>query len=175
MWEVISLTGLCQYTFIITFIQGVPLATEPSISLIILPLMRILQQNLKRTSLCKKCDDIITCWKWPPFASRQDWTRRTILWKVLASTSAVTAWISLVVCFQDVCGSWFVLVNKTKQKPSGKWQSSREARQAGNRLASWRTAASCRNNYVHYRHIPLHFSHDELTSVQISLWYLHWC
>ena len=28
------------------------------------------------------------CWKWPPFASRQDWTRRAIFWKVLASTSA---------------------------------------------------------------------------------------
>ena len=32
-------------------IQGVPLATEPSISLIILPLMRIFQRNLKRTYL----------------------------------------------------------------------------------------------------------------------------
>jgi len=32
-----------------TNIQGVPLATEPGISLIILPLMRILQRNLKRT------------------------------------------------------------------------------------------------------------------------------
>ena len=32
-------------------IQCVPLATEPSISLIILPLMRTLQRNLKRTYL----------------------------------------------------------------------------------------------------------------------------
>ena len=32
-------------------IQGVPLATEPGISLIILPLMSILQRNLKRTYL----------------------------------------------------------------------------------------------------------------------------
>jgi len=31
-------------------IQCVPLATEPGISLIILPLMRILQRNLKRTT-----------------------------------------------------------------------------------------------------------------------------
>jgi len=30
-------------------VQGVPLPTEPGISLIILPLMRILQRNLKRT------------------------------------------------------------------------------------------------------------------------------
>jgi len=34
----------CTYT-------GVPLATEPVISLIIVPLMRILQRNLKRTCL----------------------------------------------------------------------------------------------------------------------------
>jgi len=26
-----------------------------------------------------------------------------------------------------------------------------------------------------YRHIPLHFSHNELIPVQISLQYLHWC
>jgi len=36
-------------TFLI--IQSVPLATEPGISLIILPLMGILQRNLKRTYL----------------------------------------------------------------------------------------------------------------------------
>ena len=32
------------------YIQGVPLATGPGISLIILPLMRILKRNLKRTT-----------------------------------------------------------------------------------------------------------------------------
>jgi hypothetical protein len=32
-------------------VQRVPLATEPGISLVILPLMRILQRNLKRTYL----------------------------------------------------------------------------------------------------------------------------
>jgi hypothetical protein len=55
------------------------------------------------------------------------------------------------VCFQGVYGSWFVLVNKTNQKKKTNPQPndrkiSREARQAGNRLASWRTAAQCRNN-----------------------------
>jgi len=34
----------------VKIIQCVPLATEPGISLIILPLMRILQRNLKRTT-----------------------------------------------------------------------------------------------------------------------------
>jgi len=28
---------------------------------------------------------------------------------------------------------------------------------------------------THYRHIPLHFSHNERTPAQISLHYLHWC
>jgi hypothetical protein len=37
------------------------------------------------------------CWKWPPFASRQAWNRRAIFWKVLTSTSAITAWISSVI------------------------------------------------------------------------------
>jgi len=35
---------------LVCVVQCVPLATEPGISLIILPLMRILQRNLKRTS-----------------------------------------------------------------------------------------------------------------------------
>jgi len=38
----------CQFNIII---QCVPLATEPGISLIILPLIRILQRNLKQTYL----------------------------------------------------------------------------------------------------------------------------
>ena len=52
----------CKIFFLIAFlgevfigniilIQGVPLATEPGMSLIILPLMRILQRNLKRACL----------------------------------------------------------------------------------------------------------------------------
>ena len=35
---------------LLRIIRGVPLATEPSISLIILPIMRILQRNLKLTT-----------------------------------------------------------------------------------------------------------------------------
>jgi hypothetical protein len=45
-------SGLYLYIiFIICIIQDVPLATEPGISLILFPLMRILQRNLKRTYL----------------------------------------------------------------------------------------------------------------------------
>jgi hypothetical protein len=42
---------------------------------------------------------------------------------------------------------------RNNQTPSFKWQISRDAaRQAGNRLASWRTAVPCRNNYARCRH-----------------------
>jgi len=79
-------------------IQGVPLPTKPGISLIILKPMKILQQDLNRSTFVawEIWWHHNMCWKWPPFPSRQDWTQRAIFWKVLASTSAVTAWISLV-------------------------------------------------------------------------------
>jgi len=38
-----------------------------------------------------------------------------------------------------------------------------------------RVATIRRTTDTHYRHIPLHFSHNERTPVQISLQYLHWC
>jgi len=56
------------------------------------------------------------------------------------------------ICFQGVYVSWFVLINKTNHEqnkanpqPNDR-EISREARQAGNMLASWRTAAPFRNN-----------------------------
>ena len=45
---------LCIYITLCWIIQGVPLATEPGISLIILTPMKILQQNIRKSStLCK--------------------------------------------------------------------------------------------------------------------------
>jgi hypothetical protein len=38
-----------------------------------------------------------------------------------------------------------------------------------------RCSVSQHYRHTHYRHIPLHFSHNERTPVQISLQYLHWC
>jgi hypothetical protein len=38
-----------------------------------------------------------------------------------------------------------------------------------------RVATIRRTTDTHYRHIPLHFSHNERTPVQSSLQYLHWC
>ena len=48
---VVDLFMACVLKICCNVIQGVPLATEIGISLIILPLMRILQRNLKRTYL----------------------------------------------------------------------------------------------------------------------------
>ena len=50
-FNIVSELNETDFCNINLFIQYVPLATEPDISLIILPLMRILQRNLKRTYL----------------------------------------------------------------------------------------------------------------------------
>jgi hypothetical protein len=67
-------------------LQGVPLPTKPGISLVILTPVMILQRNLNRSTLVvwEMWRHHNMRWKWPPFASRQDWTRRAIFWKVLA-------------------------------------------------------------------------------------------
>jgi hypothetical protein len=80
------------------------------------------------------------------------------------------------VCFKGVYGSWFVLVNKPNPQPNDREQ------QRGRKQAGWlaggpllRVATIMRTTDTHYRHIPLHFSHNERTPVQISLQYIHWC
>jgi hypothetical protein len=71
-------------------LQGVPVPTKPGISLIILTPKMILQLNLKRSTFIvwEMWRHHNMRWKWLPFASRQDWTRRAIFWEVLASTFA---------------------------------------------------------------------------------------
>jgi len=99
-------------------IQGVPLPTKPGSSLIILPLMRILQRNFKRTYLIvlEIWRHHNMCWKWPQFASRQDWTRRAIFWKSPCQYVRCHCLNFFGdVCFQGVYGSWFVLVNSPFQ------------------------------------------------------------
>jgi len=78
------------------------------------------------------------------------------------------------VCFQGVYSSWFVLVNKrnhaknkTNPQPNDR-VISREERQAGNRLASWRTVAPCHNNQAHYIHILQTYSSPFLTQRRYS-------
>jgi hypothetical protein len=88
----------CSWVVTDRNVQYVPLATELGISLIILTPLRILQRNLKQTYLIVKemWQHHNMRWKWSPFDSRQHWTQRAIFWKVFASTSAATAWISSV-------------------------------------------------------------------------------
>jgi len=61
-------------TFQYIFIQCVPLATEPGISIIILPLMRILHTKFEADlpHCVRNVRHQNICWKWPTFASRQD-------------------------------------------------------------------------------------------------------
>ena len=230
--------------------------------------MRILERNLKRT--CFIVQEMWrhrnTCWKWPPFGSRQDWTRRAIFGKSLPVRSlslpeflrrcllsrrlwfAVcfgklslsyipirnnrTAWDreSVVAkvpskwrgrrrrtefrpCWREKCGMslssvwsvgcgsvlcevWDVAPSYWKYPiescSSSKWftkvlkisiHAERRVRQetgwlAGGpllRVATIRRTADTHTTDTHYRHIPLHFSHNERTPVQISLQCLHWC
>jgi hypothetical protein len=122
----------CQSNFLVqirdllifvSIVQGVPLATKPGISLIILPLMRILQRNLKwtytHTSTHKKQPYCV--------GTLSQMTERSAEKRVRQETG----WL------------------------------------AGRLLL--RVATIRRTTDTHYGHIPLHFSHNERTPVQISL------
>jgi len=88
------------------------------------------------------------------------------------------------VCFQGVYGSLFVLVNKTnhEQNKTNPLPNDRSAEKRVREETGWlaggpmlRVATIRRTADTHYRQIPLNFSHNESTPVQISLQYLHWC
>jgi len=101
----------------VLFIHGAPLATEPGISLIILTPMKILQRNLNRSTFVvwEMWQHHNMCWKWPPFASRQDWTGAPYFGKSLPvrplSLPEFLRWCLI----QCVYGSWFVLVKSPFQ------------------------------------------------------------
>jgi len=109
--------------------------------------MRILQRNLKRTYLIvqEMWRHHNMCWKWPSFASRQDWTRRAVFWKVLASTSAVTAWVSSVMfAFKaSVVRGLFGKLSlsdipiRNNQAPLAKWQRDQQRGESGRKQAGW--------------------------------------
>jgi len=107
-------------------VQGVPLATEPGISLTILPLMRILQRLQTHTT-----DTFL-------FISH---TMNVILFKFRCKI--------------------FIGVRIIKEMPSS--------------VASGTPCDIATTTDTHNRHIPLHFSQNERTPVQISLQNLHWC
>jgi hypothetical protein len=157
--------------------------------------MKMLQRNLNRSTFIvwEMWRHHSLCWKWPPFASRHDWTRRSIFWKVLASTSAVTAWTintrsSRVYryIFITILCELTIYTNTREQQPycigtlsqMTERPAERRVRQETYWLAGGpllRVATIRHTTDSHYRHIPLHFSHNEPSPVQISLQYLHWC
>ena len=109
------------------------------------------------------------CWKWPPFASRQDWTRRAIFWEVLASTSAVTTWISsvsllswrlwFVVCFGKLFLSDIPIRNNqaatdlssAEAKFPSKWSGRRKIPHQTPISSEWR-GASCTDIFLFISH-----------------------
>jgi hypothetical protein len=110
-------------------LQCVPLASEPGICVVILPLMRILQRNLKRTYTYNNTHEQ-----------------------------------------QPYCvGTLSKITDRSAE---------RRVRQETGWLAGGpllRVATIRRTTGTQYSHVPLHFSHNERTPVQISLQYLHWC
>jgi hypothetical protein len=117
----------CGWIFVHTFIQGVPLANKRGISLIIPTPMKILQRNLNRSMFVvwETWRHHNVCWKWPPFASRQDWTRRTIFRKVLVFNTLSSRDYRYI--FQLSCVNVHVTLtlknnNRIVWAPSAKWQ-----------------------------------------------------
>jgi len=122
-------------------------------------------------------------WKWPPFASRQDWTRRAIFWKVLASTFANNKHSflqSIPIYFPTILCEFTIYTNTHEQQPycvcTLSQMTERSAERRVRQETGWLAGGPLlhvptigRTTDTHYRHIPLHFSHNECTRVQISL------
>jgi hypothetical protein len=150
----------------------------------------ILQRNLNRsTSVVWAMWHHNMRWKWPPFASRQDWTRRAVFWKVLASTFANNKHSllrSIPIHFPTILCELTHYTNNHEQQPycigNLSQMTERSAERRVSQETGWlaggpllRVPTIRRTTDTHYRHIPLHSSHNERTPVQISLQYRHWC
>jgi hypothetical protein len=151
----------------------------------------ILQRNLNRSTFV-----VWEMWrhhnirrKCPPFAYRQDWTRRTIFWKVLASTFANNKHSllqSIPIHFPSILCELTIYTNTHQQQQPycvgtlsqmTERSTERRVRQETGWLAGGpllHVPTIRRTTDTHYRHIPLHFSHNERTAVQISLQYCRW-
>jgi len=145
--------------------------------------MKILQRNLNTSTFVvwEMWRHHNMCWKWPPFASRQDWIRRAIFLKVLASTSANNKHSllhSIPIRFPTILCELRHYTNTHEQQPycvgtlsqmTESW-AERCVRQETGWLAGGpllRVATIRRTTDTHCRHIPLHFSHNERIPVQI--------
>jgi hypothetical protein len=170
---------LLQYT------QSVPLATEPGISLIILAPMKILQRNLNRsTFVVWEMWHNNMCWKWPPFASKllQEFLL-TCFYRFcfpISAKSKHSLLQSIPIHFPTILCEFTHYTTTHEQQPycvgtlsqMTERSAERRVRQETGCLAGGpllRVAKIGRTTDAHYRHIPLHFSHNERTPVQIWL------
>ena len=168
-----------------------PTRTEPGISVIILTPMKIMQRNFNRSTFVvwEMWRHHNVCWKWPPFASRQDWTRlQTWLYRFcfpISANNKHSLLQSITIHFPTILCELIHYTNTHEQQPYCVGTLSQIERSAERRVrqeTGWlaggpllRVPTIRHTADTHYRHIPLHFSHDERTPVQISLQYLHWC
>jgi len=138
--------------------------------------------------LCEKCDDIITC-AGSGHHLRPDRIEpgATYFGKSFISANNKHSFLhSISIHFPTILCALTHYTDTHDQQPycvgtlsqMTKRSAERRVRQetgwlAGGPLLS--VAKISRTTDTHYRHIPLHFSHNERTPVQISLQYLHWC
>jgi len=153
--------------------------------------MMILQRNLNRSTFIvwEMWLHHNMRWKWSSFASRQDWTRCAIFWKVLASTFANNKHSllqSILIPFPSILCELTIYTNTHEQQlycvGTLSQMTERSAERRVRQETGWLAGGPLlciptirRTTDTHYRHIPLHFSHNEHTPVQISLQYCHWC
>jgi len=137
--------------------------------------------------LCKKYDDIITC-AGSGHHLRPDRTEpgapyfgkslpvRPLSLPEFLRLCLLSRRLWFVVCFGKLSLSDIPIRNN--QAASDRASAVAKIRQETGWLAGgplFRVATIRRTTDTHYRHIPLHFSHNERTPVEIPLQYLHWC
>jgi hypothetical protein len=151
----------------------------------------ILQRNLNRSAFVvwEMWQHHNMCWKRPQFVSRQDWTRRAIFWKILASTFANNKHSllqSITIHFPTILCELTTYTNTHEQQPycisTLSQMTERSAERCVRQETDWlaggpllRVPTFRRTTDTHYRYIPLHFWQNERTLVKMSLQYHHSC
>jgi hypothetical protein len=151
----------------------------------------ILQRNLNRSTFVvwEMWRHHNMRWKWPSFASRQDWTRCAIFWKALASTfvnNKHSLLQSIPIHFPSILCELTIYTNTHEQQlycvGTLSQMTERSAERRIRQETGWLAGGPLlciptirRTTDTHYRHIPLHLSHNEHIPVQMSLQYCHWC
>jgi len=153
--------------------------------------MKILQRNLNRsTFVVWEMWHYNMCLKWLPFASKLlqalllTWLYRFCF--PISANNKHSLLHSIPIHFPTILCELTQYTNTHEQQPycvgTLSQMTERSAERRVRQEIGWllggpllSVATIRRTADTHYRHIPLHFSHNERTPVQISLQYLHWC